>query len=473
MPLLTLTIHGTDRTSFFQRNSLQVSDKLNSRNSCSFDIVDPAGAYRPTVGQVVTIVKGATTVFAGTIDDYEEEQLGNSALQYNIECVDYNQICDRHTVKEVYTSQTLRAIVLDIVATEMSTEGINTTNVETGPTIDKWIFNYETVTDAFNTLAELSGMSWWLDYSKNLHFRERASIGAPFALTDSSLNYRHVKIRRNREQYRNRQFIRAGKDLTDSRTESFKGDGTAQAYTLKFPPGTEPTVTVDGSTVAGDVGIRGVESGKDWYWNKYDPIFTQDDGATPLSSTQTLAVTYQGLFPVVVQADNEPEQISRAAVEGGSGLYEMVRDEPNIDDSDAAIQFAGGLLRRYATIPDIIEFETDADGLAAGQLISINVTAHSLAGTYLIESVSTKDVGMRSNIRYTVTALSGESFGGWIKFFRDLINQGRKFVVQDNEVLIKLKSFSDGVVVSDALVMSSSDGTAVVGTALCGFAWCA
>ena len=450
---ITLTIGGVDKTSLLRVNSLQISDELNTRNTCQFSLIDTTGAYRPTVGQEAIILDGAVRRFAGTLDESSEAvPLGTSALVVQCQCADYNQIADRHLVARVYENQTLGAIVTDIVTQDLAGEGVTTTNVQTGPTITKATFNYRTVAQAFNDLAELTGYAWYVDYNKDLHFCARETNLAPFSLTDVSANFRYMVVRKTREQYRNRQYIRAGQDITDPRTDSFKGDGKTKAFVLNFPCAKVPTVKVN--TVAKTVGIRGLETGKDWYWSKGEKEVTQDDAGTALASTDILDVTYQGLFPIILSSQSDGEISSRAATEGGTGIYEAIEDDQSIDSQPLATQKADGLLRRFGRIPQIVEFETDTGGLAAGQLITINVTKHGLNAQFLIDSAQAQDVQGKF-LRYRVRVLDGERIGGWIEFFQKLAQAGRKFVIRENEVLVLLRRFSDAVALADALTVTS------------------
>lgn len=450
---ITLTIGGVDKTSLLRVNSLQISDELNTRNTCQFSLIDTTGAYRPTVGQEAIILDGAVRRFAGTLDESSEAvPLGTSALVVQCQCADYNQIADRHLVARVYENQTLGAIVTDIVTQDLAGEGVTTTNVQTGPTITKATFNYRTVAQAFNDLAELTGYAWYVDYNKDLHFCARETNLAPFSLTDVSANFRYMVVRKTREQYRNRQYIRAGQDITDPRTDSFKGDGKTKAFVLNFPCAKVPTVKVN--TVAKTVGIRGLETGKDWYWSKGEKEVTQDDAGTALASTDILDVTYQGLFPIILSSQSDGEISSRAATEGGTGIYEAIEDDQSIDSQPLATQKADGLLRRFGRIPQIVEFETDTGGLAAGQLITINVTKHGLNAQFLIDSAQAQDVQGKF-LRYRVRVLDGERIGGWIEFFQKLAQAGRKFVIRENEVLVLLRRFSDVVKLTDTLTVES------------------
>ena len=444
----TLAIGGVDKTGMFEFPSLSISDNLNHRNDCSFVLSDQTGVYRPSVGQEVIITKDGTRIFAGSIDEWEEEDLPGQVVEGIIPCVDYNQIADRHLVARVYENQTLGAIVADMVTQDLAGEGITTTNVQSGPIIAKAAFNYRTVAEAFNELSQLTGYDWYIDYYKDLHFFSRETNTAPFSITDASYNYRNMKVRYTREQYRNRQYIRAGHDITDARTEEFKGDGKTKTFPLSFPVAKVPSaITVNGASKS--VGIKGVDTGKDWYWNKGEREIVQDDAAAALISTDTLAVTYQGLYPIIISSQDDTEIAARASTEGGTGLYEDVEEDTNIDSRDLATSKAEALLRRFGRIPRIITFETDTGGLRAGQLISITNARRNLSGNFLIESVTAR--ADQLDLVYTVKALDGEALGGWVEFFQKLAQSTRKFVIRENEVLGLLRRFSEAIVLTDAL----------------------
>lgn len=451
----TVRIAGIDRPTYILNRSPDITSTLNARDVCRFSTFDRLGVYRPAIGEEVIVVADSVRLFAGTINTITERvEPGTTLLVCACECVDYNQLCDRHLVARIYEDQTLKEIVEDIVAQDLAGEGITTVNVQTGLTITKAVFNYRTVTEAFNELADLAGYSWSIDYYKDLHFFGRETNYAPVAITGA--NARNFSVRSTRDQYRNRQYVRAGYALTSARTESFVGDGTRKSFNLAFPCGKVPSaVTVD--AVAKTIGIRVVEKGKDFYWSKGDTEISQDDGAEALGAAEILAVTYQGQYPLLVDNRNSPEIAARAAVEGGSGLYEAVQDEPDYDDDSLAIDKGNALLRKYGRISKTITFETDEDGLQAGQLVDITLGGLALSGSYLISQVSIRDATGLGDLRYRVTALDGEDLGGWLAFYRKLAAAGQKFVIRENEVLLMLRYAEDEVECGDSLTVSITE----------------
>ena len=311
---ITLTIGGVDYTDALLIETLEVSDQLGQRNTASFSLKAPSGAYllvadddtyvvsdaddyigggaRPAVDDDIEILNGATTIFAGEIDGMVEGELapGNDGLRMDIQAVDYNALADRVLVAAVYEtpSQTAGDIARDIVASYLATYGVTDTEVQDGPVIDRAVWNYQTAAEALTELCSMTGYSWNIDYDKVLHFFARETNYAPFDLTESSSDWRAMQVTRERAGYRNRQIIRAGTNETSTLVEGLVGDGTRKVFTLSYPAATEPTITVGG--VSKTVGIQGVETGMDWYWSKGSGEVSQDSGAAAVGAGVAISV---------------------------------------------------------------------------------------------------------------------------------------------------------------------------------------
>lgn len=412
----------------------------------------------------------AQRIFGGTIDAFNEMLTidGSASLDYDVEAVSYDALLDNRLVARSYETpgQTLRDIVTDIIANEYPSDGINTDNVATGPEIEPIKFNYDKASECFDDLAELTGYTYWIDPYKNLYFVDRATLLSPVNFLESVANWQKVTVERTRETYRNRQFIKAGLGLTPLRTEYFVGDGTRKSFTLAYPAGKEPSpITVGG--VSKTVGIREVESGKNWYWQKNSPVVNQDDGDSAVTAGTQVAVTYQGQYPILVSAQSDPGVADRVLIEGGSGFYDSIEDQPNIDTVEAAQERASGLLRKFGRIPQKATITHLTAGCRAGQLATVTIPTHNLTGQWLIESVSLRDYnGQR--VQYVLKLLDGEAVGGWQGFFGALKREARKIEFQDNEVILILRSETDTVLVSD----SHSVATAALVAPLADFAVC-
>ena len=472
---VVVTIGGTPRT--FERASLAFAQTLNGRDTLSVTVRAKAGEFEPTEGQALVLEDDGVAIFGGLIQRVADEQEGDSAfLLFAVEAEDYSGLCDRHLVAAVYTHQTLGAIVRDIVDTALTGEGITYAGVDTGPTIEKAVFNYIRASDALNDLAELSGMAWWIDAAKGLQFRARDSL-AGTALTDT--NYVRLSRVRARENYRNRQYVRAGTDLTDSRPEVLAGDGERRVFTVAFPIGGVPTVEEDiagGGYTSKTVGIRGLDTGKDWYWNKGKTEVSQDMAGTPLTTADRLRVTYRGQFPILIQADADDAITARQTLEGGSGVYEAREDRPDIDDASLARATAEALLARHAAVGATYEVETLVRGYRVGQLVALTNTRRGLAGqTVLVSAVRGRDwLGQdqrgASTLAYTLTLLEGDPIIGWRDFYRKLIASRQAHVIRDNEVLLRLTQRCETVTCRDDLTASADAVERRVGVARAGYA---
>ncbi len=469
MALVTLTINGVDRTSLLKLDTLQINDGFGSRVTAEFEILDPSGAYRPDNGEPVVIARtGPVKIFAGLIDSPDDEQKppGTKALKYLVKCADYSQVCDRHRVAGVYENMLAGDIIKDIVATALAGEGITTTNVQDGPVVTKILFNYCTATDAFNELAELAGFGWYVDFDKDLHFFDRATNAAPFNITDALNNARAVKVSRPKDRYRNRQFVRGSNALSDYRTETFAGDGSRREFFVTFPMQTVPTVKVNG--IVKTVGIRGIDSGKDWYWSQGSDAISQDTSGAVLRAGDTLTVIYRFLYPVLLVKEDSTQISARQAVEGGTGVYEDLEEDSSVEDFTTAETLSLARLRQYGVIPTVVTYETDNDGLRSGQLQTIQIAKHNLNGSFLIESVSVKDISGKF-LRYEVKAVSGERIGGWVDFFKSLIRGKEKLSRRENEVVTLLREQTDAITCADSLTPVSASPERRAGYAVAGF----
>jgi hypothetical protein len=499
-------------------SDLSWQDQLDGRGTLSVTFRDRSDSgWRPQDGQELLVVEdtsfelatsddapiltvddaplatGAERLFGGNLlEPNEWEEVGSDGeddgaavgpfLFFECQAVEFSAICDRRIVTAIYEQQSLEQIVLDIVEHFLDGEGLTTSGVEAGPTIEKAIFPDVTVTQAFNDLAELTGYSWRIDQYKVLHFRSRTSIAAPAALDGDTLLAGTVHVTRSKEKYRNTQIVRAGSDLTDPRTETRVGDGVSKAFVTAFPLGGVPTVEESrggGAWTAKAVGILGVESGKDWYWNLGQAQISQDDGGTVLAAPTNPAnpatgdrmrITYRGSFPVKTQYADALEIAARRAIEGGSGIYAAVEDRPEIDSAQSALDVAIALLARYGQIPVIVEGVSRVAAFAPGQIASVSFPRHGLENVeMLIDQVSAKYDDDLGEVWYTVHALSGDPWGGWQNYFRQLQRRGRATVIgREGEILVITRLSAVGATCGDAVAVETAAPESRVGIALVG-----
>jgi hypothetical protein len=432
----------------YQYNSIEIDDALGERSTASFTIIDKVGNLSYQKGQQVQIFEndGITLAFGGVIDKPVTQylSLANNSKVHQIQCVDYLYISDKKIIAKVYQNMLAGAIVKDIITNYLAADGITQGTIQDGPIVTEAVFNYINTTRAFERLAEIAGFEFNIDRNKQLQFFHRATNYNNTVINETSA-IKNVQVEPVAEDYRNKQYIKAGMDTTSPQTKSFKGDGTNKTFTLDYPVAKVPTISVNG--VSKTVGIKGVDTGKDWYWNKGENVISQDDAATALTTVQTLTVTYQGLFNIVAVTYDQAEIIRMQALDGTTGIYENVSDDPYITSRQPAFDDANAKLKRYAKVGRRITFDTYINDLDVGQLVQVTLPSFGINDYYLVEKSRASELGtIDGRLMYSVSIVDGSATGGWANFFKKLANKGEAYVlrenIQENEVLATLSTFS-------------------------------
>jgi hypothetical protein len=328
------------------------------------------------------------------------------------------------TLSVVYSAMVGKAaydyqIIKDIADNFFDGEGIDAeTYVSTGVRVPELNFNFAPGNEAINTLCKVTGRSWYIDSTKALHYFARSDNPAPFDITSTSDNWRSLTVRRSREKYRNKEYVLNSFGNLPT-TESFAGDGKTRTFSLASPCYGKPVITLNGYNC--DVSDLSGSSTHGYYYSLESNIITSNSTNNAIASTDTLAVQYLGLYPVVAVAVDGEEVAVRAAIEGNSGVYEEAETGNKTYVSTHAIEYGNSILEKYGKPLEQIEFETDTDGLKSGQIIKITVSANDLDDYYYIISVTARDISM-ATLRYKVVAVSGTDRGGWVSFFRSLIS---------------------------------------------------
>ena len=426
-----------------QKNSLSYTDTLNDRTTCSFIAIDPT--FDIDVGMEVIVEEDSSTIFAGTVDSVSEN--GDKTNYVSVACVDFSQLVDKRIIANSYEAQLAGDIVRNFIDTVFVEEGITEGDIQDGPIISKAVFNYDNGNTGMNYLADTTGFNWEINNLKQLNFFDRSTFTAPFALMDHSHNYQGLSVKKSRSDYRNRQYIRAGTDITAEialEKPTPKPDGVSKTFVVRLPIALKPRIFIDSIEISpSDIGINGLDQNKKYYFAYNSNAITQDSTVATLD-TEVLEATYKGLYPLLVVSELPGQINARKALEGGSGISENIIQEGNLDTRQAALEFAHGKLEKYGVIPKIVTFNTYSKGLKAGQLIPITNTKHNLNGTFLIDSVAARNDGVLT--LYSVRCLDGASFGGWEQLFKTLLQGNKKIVIRENEVVVRYITFADDFV---------------------------
>lgn len=420
-------------------------------------------------GEDVYVQVSGSSLWGFVVDNIDVGEITVSKLTYRslrYTCRSFNSIPARRRKAEAYTDTTSGAIVQDLITDVLTEEGITAGTIETGPTIARKVYDYRPCDEILDDQSELSGLTWRIDVDKALHFEDRGSRSAPFDVTDDNLVFSSIAFRFHRRDYRNAQYIRGGLTDTDSVEEVFVGNGETITFPLGYEISSITAVEVDtgGGYAAATVGILNVDTGKDWYYTVGSNTITQDSGGTVLGATDMLKVTYVGRYPIISFARDDEEIAARAAVESGSGIYEDLFVDEEIDDQGVAFDVALGILRRRGELGTVVTYETFTAGLDVGMLQTITLSEHGFDDQVLIDRVRVTDRG-DDNLVYSISGVTNETDGGWAKFFRRL-RSTQKAIPRDNEVFNYLRILKETATVSDsASAVSETDATTTIGAA--------
>ncbi len=467
-------INGVDYTRMLKDpGGIRYEDVVNGRTQLTLIFEDPNNILDAIVddGMSVTLHDSlGELVFGGTIEAPELELLGDksmTAAEMTVDAVGDDQILDRRLLAVAYPAQNDTDMVRDVFTNIINDEGI-ILDIEGGEdfALPEMSFNYVAASAFMDKMCELSGKMWTIWPNKVLYYGLASDNIAPWSITDAAYNCVSIKKRRTRETYKNVQYIVGGLDTTSTQTESQMGDGATKTFTTGYPVALAPTVTVNAS--AKTVGIRGVDVGKDFYWSVGTNEITQDSAGTPLTSSDTFTVVYNGQFPIVEAQQLDAQIIARQAIEGGSGRYEAMESHPEITVSALALKYAVAKLARDGKINTVLSIMTRKAGLRAGQLLYVDVTKENLHGYYLITSVSASDLYM-SMLEYDVTAVDGSGLNGWQNFFKNYLREEGPPGVTNSVVSLTRTLTDNAKAADDGGSFPTSSPESRVGTATVGY----
>jgi len=452
-------------------DSVFISDKIEERTVCSFTVIDLDNVYDFKKGIPVNINSnlawGEANVtwgeadiswgdeslyFSGWIDKAIKTEPDNGIFYWNIYCIDSHYLADKRIIAKAYANTRVGDIVTDIFETYLEEEGVTLGTIEDGSIAIEAVFNYIPITDALNSLAEKSGFWWRIDHNRVLHFRSRSGNVAPYELSSGEVTIikGSIDVENSNSQYRNKQYVRGAKDITDPQAEIRLGDGENQTFTVGYPIAKVPTVEIDvgAGYISQTIGIRGLEEGKDWYWARGDNTITQDSGGDILASTDTIKITYQGEFDVVVVTLNQDEILDTQTTETiGTGIVEDVFDDRSLTGRESAFDVANGKLKKYGQLSKVVRLTVIEKGFEPGQIATVNLPKYGIHNEeFLITKIDTFTEDKGKIIYYSIEAVKGVNNQSWANFFYNIAKQGREFVIRENiseqQVLVTLEEFT-------------------------------
>ncbi len=425
----------------------QITVKVDTAN---FVLQDSDGTEKPVNGHDVTIFQGDTftKIFGGIITAMPQKKMGYRNYFYNVRCADYSKLLDKQLAVEVYTGQTVGYIVKDLIDNYFDAGEFSYDNVQDGPIRDKIVFNYKSIGNCFKELARLSGMDWYVDYDRDIHFFARETNSAPYELNEAGTSgeYNGLSIDIDSSQLVNKVIVRGGYYLSGLYTQEIVADGEQLEFLSAYTP--QSPIKVYVSAVEKTLGIDNIDiAGKDFLVNVTEKTFKNLDHAL-LGAGDVFKMTYKYKVPIIVVVEDYEGQQVVAAIEGGDGIHKKIIVEEEIATLEAARDRAIAEQAQYGNAIIKGSFKTSQNGYRSGQLLTVNLPSRGIVSDYLVQTVTKKSLG-RGLMEYTI--MFATLLTGLTDFFLSLWDDSRKVVVREDEVPDELLSKEESLVLSHSV----------------------
>jgi hypothetical protein len=423
--------------------------------------------YSFSIGENINVYNAGEIVWSGVIDRINKRLPTSTGIQYTIQGISWNYALDKRRVVGVYTSDSFAelnagAVVEDLIDKYLSNEGISTGVISSGVVLNTVVFNYIKPSQALDALAEQSGYIWQITPDKQLDFKVHDSTYFPFNIGSSQIKFDSIQYIEGSPKYRNVQYIIGGMDLTSTQNAYEYGDSEKQTFTVPYSimqtPSISEVLSAGSSGVTKSVGILGVDTTHEYFWNKYSKIISQNSTDSALTSTEQLRVEYIGGFPSVAQSYDAAAISTLQSVEGGSGIVEdaFLKGKDSLFADNVTL--AGNLLSKYSTVCDTLQFRTREPGISPGKILKIDIPDFGLSSEeFLVDSVKIRDEdGMY--LWFDVKCVSGYDYGGWSQFFDNMITRTIEKDIWEGaiagDVIVVSTEFAEGFTWTEGVVKS-------------------
>lgn len=443
-----------------EAGTLQIDRTIGKVSSASFTVHTPdTSTHFQQYQQVAIYDQAQMLAFSGYLNiPIKEEKPGYQAsLTHTLTAIGQEWLAKKRIVAATFANKTCGFIAQWLVDNILAEEGVTVGQIYDGLTpattlypsttlypggnvglIPQAIFGYCTVADALDQLVTQASAAgtpyyWAIDQFKQLWFVPYTAVTGPVidgtTIDDGHLSGQVPYVQRQNPLYRNIQYEIGGTDQTGTQIEVRVGDGNTQSWDMGYALASAPTISVSlngAGYVTKTVGVQGVDTGRDFYYQVGSPTITQDSAGTklrgPTGTVDLLQVVYTGQFPSVSVATNPAQIAMQAALDGTSGKIEAVDNDPSLQTASNALSKGSAILTRLGVQGVVFVGTTLESGYAPGQLCTLDLSMYGLSGQQaILESVSATDQVDGVNIWYQLTAVSGPYDASWQDFFATLI----------------------------------------------------
>jgi len=404
-----LLIRGVDRIEFLKADTMTVSKEMDTRSTASFTLRprrSDGSIFRPLVNDEVIYLYRGRRIFGGFITTAEEVAFDSRDDQVEIRCScgSYRKLAENRLYSKSYegSSFSMRTIVTDLWEATLKQEGISF-EADEDQTVTAKRFKLEpqkNVDQHLDYIAGVFGASWRIDDYRRLRINRTFYDMAPAILeqdgrrSDGVCIHRKLVVNRNDADYRNRQGLRTGVPVAGQQRTVLTGAGVWD-YTVGWAITGKPVVKVDGTAVdVVEASDPEVDIGEyDFYYTTNSNRLRHNPAQAAYTGANEIEVISPSSSLDVYFKANEAEIARRAARTGGTGLVEVVTPALAVRDQAAASAMSTSLLGNFGAEAERISWESDVPFWDIGQMVHVRMLAPLVAGIFMIESVSIREVG--------------------------------------------------------------------------------
>lgn len=192
------------------------------------------------------------------------------------------------------------------------------------------------------------------------------------------------------------------------------------------------------------------ETTVDYVYNFAEKSIRASSVTVTLPTTSYLLFSYNEIIPIRIQLSEPASIAAMKAVIGGDGIFDgAVISDSSLDSTQGAQDRARAELNQYANAIVKVSFETDSEGLSAGQLVNVVDTGRSISDNYLIQRIRTKYNGDFPS--FSVDCAS--SLFGIIEYFQKLSQGVGERQIDEDEIIDQIFGEDVEITISEAHVL--------------------
>lgn len=424
---------------YSENGTLQIVRSDNERQTrCSFLTLNPVYEW----DEIIVENDYSTRLFAGILETPEIKKADNVPV-YNAQSGGYKKLFDRLKVADSWEATLAGDIVRDIVSDFAA--GFTSDAVEDGSEIEKVVFNYVLPSEAIGRVASSLGLSWGIDFYKDVKLVAEDAENATQHITTGGAFWKNLVIKPDVSSLYNVVIVRGGTYLSEEVIYTEVADGEKTKFVLPEKP---HDVAIYVNSVLKTVGIQfGQATPTAEFQINFNEKYIENGTHAVLADGDILEVRYKYDVPIRVRRKNQASINALAALfPETNGEFELVIQDASINTRELAYNIAQQNLNKYSNTLVSGSFETDEDIYNAGQVI--NITVPEYVGSALIKTVSSRHVGgslWRHSIQFATVLF------GFEEFMRELLT-AKKVQLIDGETLETSHDYDDNITLSDSVI---------------------